>query len=47
MTHPGLNVRNEVGHGLLEASQCDEGLGAHILYTVLVLCFSDLELVSS
>lgn len=46
MTHPGLNVRNEAGHGLLEVDACNEVLGAHILYTLLALCFSDLVLVT-
>lgn len=46
MTHPGLNVRNEVGHGLLELDACNEFLGAHILYTLLALCFGDLVFVT-
>lgn len=45
VAHPGLNLRNEAGHGLLEKGQSHEVLGAHILYTILALSFGDLELV--
>jgi hypothetical protein len=45
MTHPGLNVRNQAGHGLLEVDMCNETLGAHILYTLIALCFGDFVLV--
>jgi len=46
MTHPGLNIRNEAGHGLLDVDACNEVLGAHVIYTLLALCFSDLVLVT-
>ncbi len=45
VAHPGLNLRNDAGHGLLEKSRCHEVLGAHILYTLLILAFGDLNLV--
>lgn len=47
MTHPGLNLRNEAGHGLLEVAESHEGLGAHVLYTLLALSFADLDLVAT
>lgn len=45
-THPGLNVRNEAGHGLLETSACTERLGAHLLYALVALALGDVVMVA-
>jgi hypothetical protein len=42
VSRPGLNVRNEAAHGVLEKDRCHEVLGAHVLYCLLALAFTDL-----
>jgi len=39
---PGLNLRNDGGHGLLEKGRCHEVLGAHVVYLTIALAYANL-----
>ena len=47
MGHPGLNIRNAVAHGILEKDRCHEVLGAHVLYCLIAMAFTDLAAVAT
>jgi hypothetical protein len=42
VSDPGINLRNEAGHGLLEADRCTEALAAHVVYVLVLLAFTEL-----
>ena len=45
--HPGMNLRNRVGHAYLDAGSCDAFLAATILYLLCALSFVGLQGLSA